>query len=87
MTIRISKIGKERRDRLLASGLCLVCENQVAKGAKRRGLCSACRQFVRRMIDKGERTEESFIREGKLLERDDSRGGLQATEKRKALRA
>lgn len=87
VTIRISKSGKERRERLLSQKLCLVCENQVEKCATRRGLCSACRQFVRRMIGKCERTEESFIREGKLLELDGSRGGAQASEKRRALRA
>lgn len=87
VAIRISKAGKEKRERLLANNCCLICEEQLETGKKRRGLCTACRQFVRRMIARGERTEESFIRNGELLEPDDSRGGRKASDKRRALRA
>jgi len=86
VAIRISKVGKERRERLLCECKCLVCETPVKRGHVSRGLCDACRALVRRMIERGERTEESFIREGKLVEMDDKCGGRIASEKRLALR-
>lgn len=85
VTIRISKQGRERRDRLLKSKLCLVCEEAVAKGAVRRGCCAACRQYITRMVAKGEASVESFIRDGKLLESQE-RGGVRPHPKRAALR-
>jgi hypothetical protein len=87
MAVRITKTGKESRDNLLQKKLCLVCEEPVTTGNIRRGCCAACRQYINRLVASGERSEESFIREGKLLERPEKcRGGRRPHEKRRALR-
>lgn len=85
VAIRISKRGRERRDRLVRDGLCLVCEEKVKKGSVRRGCCAACRQYITRMVATGESSEESFIRDGNLLESKE-RGGIRPHPKRAALR-
>lgn len=87
VAIRIAKDVKERRDKLVASRICLVCEEKYDGKPSRRGECPTCRQYTTRLIERGIRTEESLIQEGKLLENPDiPRGGARkAHAKRQAL--
>ena len=75
VTIRIPAAIKKERDAKVGKRVCLVCEEKI-KTASRRGLCPACRAFVRRVIASGQKTEEQLIRSGKLLE---SRGAFNST--------
>lgn len=67
LAIRISEKVKQRRDALVNAGKCLVCEEQI-HGASRRGDCATCRQYLRRMVERGETTEMELIKKGKLCE-------------------
>lgn len=84
VAIRITKAGMQRRERLAKHRVCLVCEEPI-KGPTRRGCCAACRMYAQRLIDRGERSEESLIREGYLLEAGRS-CGKKPHPKREALR-
>lgn len=70
VAIRIAKEVKEKRDLMLKSRICLVCEEPMQPGMSRRGECPACRQYTRRLVDRGIKTEEQLIREGKMTEID-----------------
>lgn len=86
VAIRITKDVKERRERLVENRICLVCEEKI-KGPVRRGECATCRAYTSRLVERGIQTEESLIREGKLLEKPtDHVGGKKAHAKRQALR-
>lgn len=87
VAIRISKDVKAKRDKLVEDRICLVCEEPLGKRPSRRGECPTCRAFTERKVKAGLCTEESLIREGKLLEGPTvPRGGHhKAHEKRQAL--
>jgi ATP-dependent DNA ligase len=66
----VSKAGKARTARLVASGCCCACEEKfdgvrVVKHVC--GMCKTCYNAARRAIRSGEKTQERYIRDGEML--------------------
>lgn len=86
VAVRIAKAVKERRDKLVAARICLVCEEPIGDKPSRRGECPSCRAFTSRNVERGIVTETDLIRDGQLLEQPEQpRGGQSIHPKRQAL--
>ncbi len=78
--IRVPKEARERRERLVAEGRCIGCEEAVTEGVRvRRGLCSTCYATAMNHIRKGKITEAELMRQGYLL--PPKKGGRKPTNK------
>lgn len=67
---RISKAGKQRAERLVASGCCCACEQKFDGERVEKhvcGMCKTCYNAARRFIRQGVDTMERFIRDGEML--------------------
>lgn len=80
VTVRMTKEGAERRDKLLAEGKCLGCERKLKEDdTVRLGLEDTCYQAALRAIKARKTTKSELIRNGKMLPR--RKGGRPATNK------
>jgi len=68
VTVRVPEDVQREVDRLVAENKCLGCHQPFRDGQKRtRGQCSTCFSGSYRAIEKGKKTLNQLIREGKLL--------------------
>jgi hypothetical protein len=68
VAIRITSEGAARRDKLLADGKCLGCQEVTeADEQMRRGLCEACYSAFRRALAKKLVQERKLIKDGRVL--------------------
>lgn len=67
VVIRMREEARERRDRLIADGRCLGCEESCEGRQVRCGLCPACYQMALKAIRLGKVERKDLVREGRML--------------------
>jgi hypothetical protein len=66
--VKLTKAAMDRRERLMAAGCCVACEQAIRKGQiVRRGQCQTCYYAFRKALARKLVTEAEAVRNGELL--------------------